>query len=116
MKREEDAIQKAVVDHLNIRGVDGLVWFHVPNGGARSKIEAARFKRMGVRPGVSDLILYHDCTLYALELKAGKNKPTKAQEAFIDAVNGQGGNAAVATGLDEAIEKLEFWGLLRGAA
>lgn len=31
--------------------------FHVPNGGKRSKVEAARFKAMGVQAGVPDLFL-----------------------------------------------------------
>jgi hypothetical protein len=31
--------------------------FHCPNGGNRAPREAARLKRMGVRPGVSDYIL-----------------------------------------------------------
>lgn len=31
--------------------------FHVPNGGARSKPEAARFKAAGVRSGVPDIFL-----------------------------------------------------------
>ena len=31
--------------------------FHIPNGGKRGKAEAARFKAMGVKPGVSDIFL-----------------------------------------------------------
>jgi len=31
--------------------------FHCPNGGSRNEIEGAKLKRMGVRPGVADLIL-----------------------------------------------------------
>lgn len=31
--------------------------FHIPNGGRRNPREAARFKRMGVRPGVLDYFL-----------------------------------------------------------
>jgi hypothetical protein len=31
--------------------------FHVPNGGARSRIEAAIFKGIGVRTGVPDLVI-----------------------------------------------------------
>lgn len=31
--------------------------FHVPNGGKRSKAEAARFKAEGVKPGVPDVCL-----------------------------------------------------------
>ena len=33
------------------------VWFHVPNGGKRDKITAARLKQMGVRSGVADIIV-----------------------------------------------------------
>lgn len=31
--------------------------YHIPNGGKRSKSEAARFKIMGVKPGVPDIFL-----------------------------------------------------------
>lgn len=31
--------------------------FHIPNGGARSKSEAARFKAAGVKAGVPDIFL-----------------------------------------------------------
>lgn len=31
--------------------------YHIPNGGARSKPEAARFKAMGVKKGVPDIHL-----------------------------------------------------------
>jgi hypothetical protein len=31
--------------------------FHIPNGGKRNGLEAIRFKRMGVKPGVSDVFL-----------------------------------------------------------
>ncbi len=38
IRRPEQALQKAVVQHLRIRGVPGLVFFHVPNGGHRKPI------------------------------------------------------------------------------
>ena len=53
----EQAIQRAVCQHLRQRGAAGLVWWHTPNGGRRSPIEAAIFNGLGVRAGVSDLIL-----------------------------------------------------------
>lgn len=34
-----------------------FVLFAIPNGGARSEIEAANFKRSGVRPGILDICL-----------------------------------------------------------
>lgn len=53
MKRPEDALQRAVCDLLTIYERQGhLRFFAVPNGGKRSKIEAAIMKGMGVRAGV----------------------------------------------------------------
>jgi hypothetical protein len=58
---------------------------HVPNGGARSKPEAARFKAMGVQPGFPDLLLpiatrAHPGGLW--ELKAGRNRLEPTQIAW----------------------------------
>lgn len=114
--REEDRIQRTVVLHLKDRGMPGLVWFHCPNGGKRGRAEGGIFKAMGVRPGVSDLILLHRGGFYALELKADKGRLTDSQRAFLDAVRAAGGRSMMAQGLDEAIYILEAWGLLRGRA
>lgn len=60
--------------------------FHVPNGGHRSQREAARFKKMGVLPGVCDIIIsiprgkWHG--MFA-ELKLGNNDLSAHQEEFI---------------------------------
>lgn len=112
----EQHLQRAVCDHLRQRGVRGLLWFHVPNGGRRSRIEAAIFSGLGVRPGVSDLILLNDGQAFALELKAEQGRPTTAQIAFISEFRAAGGEGAIATGLSEALRALEGWGLLRGRA
>jgi len=119
----EDAIQRAIFQHIKARGVPGLVPFHVPNGaklgGARSKkgivIQAARLKGLGVLPGVSDIILLHAGRFYALEVKAPGNVPTEAQLEFIHRVEAAGGYAAWAQGLDRCLAILEAWGCLRGA-
>jgi hypothetical protein len=117
MKRPEQDIQRAVVQHLETRGVPGLVYFAVPNGGYRSPHEAKILKGQGVKPGVSDLILFGDTKHYALELKAPGKKPTEAQIEFANAVLAQAaGYADWADSLDKAIAILERWGLLRGVA
>jgi hypothetical protein len=51
-------IHKAVVSRLLYRR-DLLAW-HTPNGGYRGTIAAMQFKRAGVLPGVSDLIVLRD--------------------------------------------------------
>ena len=119
----EDEIQAAVVQHLELRGQPGLVYFHVPNGsklgGARTKsgipLAAIRGKKLGLKAGVSDLILFYKRTLYALELKAPGGKPTDEQQQFLGAVIEQGGAAAWVDSLDTALDQLAGWGLLRAS-
>lgn len=55
---------------------------HVPNGGARSPIEGAAFKRMGVKAGIPDVLLPMRTAAYGAgwwELKVGRNKPNEDQ-------------------------------------
>jgi len=84
--------------------------YHIPNGGRRDKLEAARLKREGVKAGVPDLCLpvarggYHG--LY-IELKAGKNTATPLQRQWIAALEMQGYAAAVCTGWPEAKKVIE---------
>lgn len=112
--RAEQQIHRAVVDHLRQRAAPKVVWFHVPNGGRRGRVEAAIFKGLGVRPGVADLILLHHGHAYALELKAEGGKPTEAQMQFISDWNHAGGSGCIVIGLDAALNQLETWGILRG--
>lgn len=110
----EDDLQTNLVTHLQIRGVRGLVFWHTPNGGRRNKREAGRLKAMGVRPGVSDLILFHEGRLYALELKAPGGRPSDAQIQFMNDIEDAGAIVEMCTGLDAALRTLEAWNLLVG--
>lgn len=81
---------------------------HIPNGGKRSKREAARFRAAGVKAGVSDVFLpcarggYHG--LY-IELKALDGKPSAEQERFAEGVRAEGFVCAFCYGA-EAAEKV----------
>ena len=115
--RAEDGVQRTVCQHLKIRGVRGLLWWHTPNGGKRRPIEAAIMKSLGVRAGVADLILLHAGRIFALELKADDGRSTATQLQFISDFNAAvapNGGACIAHGLDRALRVLETWGLLRG--
>src|SRR5262249_16457247 len=115
--RAEDYVQRAVIEHLRIRGARRLLWWHTPNGGKRRPIEAAIMKSLGVRAGVADLILLHGGRMCALELKAENGRPTAAQMQFISDFNAAvapNGGACIAYDLDRALRVLETWGLLRG--
>src|SRR6516165_6167343 len=108
---DEAEIQRAVCQHLAARPASGLVWFHPANGGWRHHVEAARFAGLGVKPGVSDLILLRGGLFHALEIKAhAKSKVSKAQKQFVADVRNAGGRADIGFGLNDCLRKLEAWG------
>lgn len=114
MKRLEDQVQRAVVQHLLYRRKPGVTFFAVGNGGARSPIEASIMKGLGVRAGVPDLILISDGRTYGLELKREKGgRTSEAQISMMKELQDAGAVCAVAAGLDAALGQLQEWGLLR---
>lgn len=81
--------------------------YHIPNEGKRTN--GAVSKAMGLKSGVPDVCLpvpSHNFNGLYLEMKYGKNKPTKDQEAFMAALRQQGYKTAVCYGADE--EKAEI--------
>jgi hypothetical protein len=112
--RPEDAIQRAVFQHLKARKAPGTFAFHPANGGFRKPVEAAILKGLGVTAGVPDIIAIRQGHTYGLELKAPGGKPSPKQIEAIAAMEAAGATVAVATGLDAAIHQLEGWGLLVG--
>ena len=113
-QRPEAAIHAAVCDHLHLRAKPDVLWLHPANGGTRDIREAARFKRMGVLAGASDLLLWHRGNSFALELKRPGGRLSDAQLNFLARFNDAGGHGASTEGLDRALAILEAWRLLRG--
>lgn len=89
-----------------------MLWFHVPNGGKRNGREAGRLKRMGVRPGVADLLFFWGRDKGAIELKAGKNKQTDTQEAFQAEWEALGGKYRVCRDFESVVATLCEWGVV----
>jgi hypothetical protein len=114
--RPEQIVHKSVVAHLKARGVPGLVYLHPANGGARSAVEGAILKSMGVVPGAPDLLLFHGGRSYAIELKADSGRVSESQADMLRRLDQAGVTTAIAVGLDAAIRQLEDWSLLRGRA
>jgi hypothetical protein len=74
--------------------------FAIPNGGLRDKVQAAKLKAEGVKPGVSDIMWpvpvgsYHGLFI---ELKNANGRASPEQLEFINAVRSYGYCAAVAS-------------------
>jgi len=84
--------------------------FAIPNGMHSNPIHVSRQKAQGLRSGVPDLFLPVPSNgrhgLF-IEMKVRKGgKVSKAQERWIERLNGLGYMAAVCRGLDEAIETI----------
>jgi hypothetical protein len=110
----EAQIQRALIAHLTARPAPDLWWAHIPNGGFRTKPEAAILRGLGLRKGAPDLIFIHGGRAYGLELKRIGGKPSEDQLACLAAMEAAGAYTCIAEGLDRAIAVLECWGILRG--
>lgn len=112
--RPEQQLQRSVLAHLGRRGVPGLWFCHVPKGGYRGAIEAAIFKSLGVIAGVPDLLLIYAGKTYGLELKAAKGgRLSPAQIRTQEQMRQAGAIVATASGINDALNQLELWGLLK---
>lgn len=94
-KHPESELQRACVRWWDYQYPAELrqLLFAIPNGGVRSKVEAAIMKGEGVRAGVADMFLAARNRFWAgffIEFKFGKNKQTPAQIAFMEQVIKEG--------------------------
>lgn len=107
MKSQEAIEQCQVIRYCDWRKIPV---YHVPNGGKRNAKEAAHLKEQGVRAGVPDLCFpvpmngYHG--LY-IEMKAGKNKTTQAQDEWLELLSKNGYMTAVCYGFSEAVAVID---------
>lgn len=114
--------QIALVGLLNQVKYNGqpLRFAAIPNGGFRNKKNAAILKRMGVRPGVPDILIFDSPPNYpmqkgaALEMKClSGGTVSPEQQDWLDYFNSNGWMAGVAKGLDGALALLRNWGYIK---
>jgi len=82
-KARELGLHKFTAQYLRLAALPDVLWFHVPNGEARSAATGAKLKAMGVLAGVADFVIIYRGNVLFLELKSeGKGRLSKAQKAF----------------------------------
>lgn len=108
MKDNEQAIVRAAVEYLLVRGIP--CWRQ--NTGAVKS--GKRFVRFAM-PGCSDILgcLPPDGRFLAIEVKHPSNRKgaTEEQKAFLDAINGAGGLGFVARSLEDIDRELDAAGV-----
>lgn len=75
--------------------------FHVPNGGKRSKVEAAWLKSSGVISGIPDLLIIWAGKVHAFEMKTEKGQVSDAQAAVHKAWASQGVSVIIIRSIEE---------------
>jgi len=118
VQREAD-IQAALFEwaaHQSGKYPELRLMFHVPNGGRRDIVTAAKLKREGVKSGVPDICLpvargqYHGLFI---ELKGEGGHLQESQRQWISELTAQGYAARVCFGFDEAVKIITNYLLIK---
>jgi len=104
---KEDHLQHQVYDYFLYTYRNKAMFWHTPNEGKRTPFEAFKAKHLGMISGVSDIIMVKNHDVLFLELKVGKNKPTKNQEIFLANTLTFGFTSKVAWTFEEATKIID---------
>jgi VRR-NUC domain len=114
--RPEQELQKTVIEHLRLRGWPDAIFFHYPAGGYRRPAEARILAGLGVLPGLPDVWVIRRGRVHCIELKSERGRLTEIQADMHNRLSRAGVDVAVAYSLDQALDQLERWKLLKGTA
>lgn len=116
LQPSEHKLQVALFDFWAVAGKPGIEMRAIPNGEKRHIRVATRLKAEGVRRGTPDIfVCLPEGKVAWLEMKTKSGSLSPEQKQFRDAVTALGHRWAMARTLDEAIEHLGKWGVLRDA-
>jgi hypothetical protein len=116
---KESVIQESIVAYLSlISRKYGILFFSVPNEASVSGTagkdfgRAINLKKMGVTPGVSDLVVGHDGHMYCLEVKNEKGRQSKNQILFEQWCADCCIPYRVVRSVEDVHESLKEWGIM----
>ena len=109
-RNAEAQIQAAIVRWIRTCAPQ-VICFAIPNGGLRSKREAAMLKWTGVLAGVPDLCVLACGEPHFIEVKAEKGRPSLEQNEFFARLDEQGVPWCVAKSIDDVRAAFDRWGI-----
>lgn len=113
----ERDFQRALVKHLSVMFGSDVFWTHFPSGvalggwGRERFIRGDHLKKMGLKPGVPDILIIYDGKAHWLELKSAKGGLSEAQYDTLDDLSAAGSWVCVVRTLAEAFRAIDAWGI-----
>ena len=110
-RNAEARLQAAIVEWVRAVAPNTLV-FAVPNGGLRSKAEAARLRWTGVLAGVPDLVVVAPVgRVHFLEVKTSTGRLSDKQRGIFDRLVALGAPRAIVRSLEDVRRAFENWNI-----
>ena len=100
--------QVRVCERLSLAGV---FYFSVPNE-HKDVTQITKLKKTGMIPGIPDLCILHDDTVYFLEMKSTSGRMSDQQTIIHGILMQRGYHVATAYGYDDAMRILTEWGIV----
>lgn len=104
----EDILQIEVAKVLDFKK---LLWIHVANERQTSPMRGAKLKKMGVKPGVPDILILETRPRIAIELKAGRGRVGGNQDKFLKELTLAGWDCYVCYNLDSVLQVLKKYNI-----
>lgn len=108
---KEDKLQRAVMDYIALQ-YPNVYCIHVANEGKRSHFERYKFKYLGGKAGVPDVLIFKQNEFkagLAIELKVGYNKPTESQLNALKSLENANWKAEWTNTFDKAKEIIDSY-------
>lgn len=114
MRRSEHSIQAHLINDLQFKLRPEIVRYAIPNGGLRNVRVATMLKAEGLQPGMPDLgFAAEEGRTNWLEMKTDKGSLSAYQIGIRRKLEALGHQWRMARSVDEALEHLAAWGLLK---
>ncbi len=110
----EQSLQRTVADYFALcvpAPPSGPWWTAVNPIPAKSRAAAGISKAMGLKAGTPDIVMCWKGRLIGLELKAGRGRPSDAQDETHDAITLAGGIVTTCRSLDDVLAFLATLGV-----
>ena len=100
MNHAERRLHIAIADYLTVALPPDVVWTHFPAGEKRTPKTGALLKRMGLKKGIPDFLIWWHGKSYAIEVKAPGGEVKVAQLRMINRLRAAGVDVCIAYRFD----------------